>query len=104
VGFHAQQAVEKLLKALLNHRRVVYPRTHDLEILLKLLTKTGLIPPAEICAALALTPFAVNNRYGETPTIAAIEPSRETIQAWVVATRQWVDSLMGPPQTGRNET
>ncbi len=29
-GFHAQQAIEKLLKALIAFRGATYPRTHDL--------------------------------------------------------------------------
>ena len=30
IGFHAQQAVEKMLKAALTHNAVRYRRTHDL--------------------------------------------------------------------------
>jgi HEPN domain-containing protein len=37
IGFHAQQAVEKLLKALLAHYRLPYPRIHDLTELMDLL-------------------------------------------------------------------
>ena len=33
VGFHAQQAVEKALKAVLVLEGVSFPRTHDLELL-----------------------------------------------------------------------
>ena len=36
-GFHAQQAVEKALKAWVSFIGVEYPRIHDLEELLKLL-------------------------------------------------------------------
>ncbi|MGO9122175.1 MAG: HEPN domain-containing protein [Desulfomonilaceae bacterium] len=36
-GFHAQQAVEKSLKAWLSLRRIVYPKTHDLRVLMNLL-------------------------------------------------------------------
>jgi hypothetical protein len=32
IGFHAQQMVEKLLKALLVSRDQIYPLTHDLEV------------------------------------------------------------------------
>ena len=31
IGFHAQQAVEKLIKAVLAHRAIEYRRTHQLE-------------------------------------------------------------------------
>jgi hypothetical protein len=33
-GFHAQQAAEKLLKAILSHAGIEYPRTHQLAELL----------------------------------------------------------------------
>ena len=36
-GFHLQQAVEKSLKAWLAFKRVDYPKTHDLSLLLGLL-------------------------------------------------------------------
>jgi HEPN domain-containing protein len=35
LGFHAQQAAEKLLKALLACRGVDYPRTHNLRVLIE---------------------------------------------------------------------
>jgi HEPN domain-containing protein len=34
ICFHAQQAVEKYLKALLAHKGVDFPRTHDIDFLL----------------------------------------------------------------------
>ncbi len=40
-GFHAQQAVEKALKAWLAFLDVQYPRTHDLTLLLTLLEAHG---------------------------------------------------------------
>lgn len=41
VCFHAQQAVEKLMKALLIHRAIVPPRTHDLVELSRLLASAS---------------------------------------------------------------
>lgn len=37
IGFHAQQAVEKLLKAVLANLGIGYPRTHDIDRLVDLL-------------------------------------------------------------------
>jgi HEPN domain len=37
IGFHAQQAVEKLIKAALASRGIEYPRTHDIDRLVDLL-------------------------------------------------------------------
>ena len=45
VGFHAQQAVEKCLKAVLAKHRVEQRKTHDLQRLLDLLAKNNLPSP-----------------------------------------------------------
>ena len=46
LGFHAQQAVEKGLKAILSLRGVEFPRTHNLSMLLELLRRAGAaLPP-----------------------------------------------------------
>lgn len=63
VCFHAQQAVEKSLKALLLHRRVDFPFTHDLAELLDTMADAGIEVPAEIADADSLTPYAVETRY-----------------------------------------
>ena len=61
-GFHAQQAVEKTLKAWLSLKGVRYPHTHDLMALLDALADSG-----ENVAALLdlvdLNLFAVQYRY-----------------------------------------
>ena len=64
VGFHAQQAVEKAIKAVLEARGVDYPRTHDLARLLELLDASGGAPP-DRDEALALSPWAAEFRYGD---------------------------------------
>ncbi|MDP8241142.1 MAG: HEPN domain-containing protein [Candidatus Hatepunaea meridiana] len=38
VCFHAQQCIEKLLKAILIHHKVIPPKTHDLAVLNQLLS------------------------------------------------------------------
>lgn len=63
--FHAQQAVEKALKAVLMARRVHFRYTHDLEELWNLLSDAGLTPPQGIDAMRRLTPFAVELRYDD---------------------------------------
>ncbi len=40
-GFHAQQAIEKALKAWMAGRGLKYPLTHDIEALLELLKEAG---------------------------------------------------------------
>ena len=63
VGFHAQQAVEKALKAWLSFVSVQYPKTHDLELLLSLLANHGQTVPGEFQELTALSDFAVQYRY-----------------------------------------
>src|ERR1700732_2787627 len=42
IGFHAQQAVEKSLKAVLSLRGVEFPFTHDLDVLLEVCQARGI--------------------------------------------------------------
>ncbi|MBF0194361.1 MAG: HEPN domain-containing protein [Magnetococcales bacterium] len=65
-GFHAQQAIEKSLKAWLTSLKVAYPNTHDLHLLLVLLAenKQDLESMWDI---LEFTPFAVQLRYDWNP-------------------------------------
>jgi len=60
--YHAQQAAEKSLKAVLVHYGQVPPRTHSLTTLADALSSTRRIPP-EIQDAAALTAYAVMARY-----------------------------------------
>jgi HEPN domain-containing protein len=61
-GFHAQQAVEKALKAWLRSRGVEYPPTHDVFLLVDLLSRDG-VDVGSLYPMEALTPFAVQYRY-----------------------------------------
>ncbi|MBI4327176.1 MAG: HEPN domain-containing protein [Chloroflexi bacterium] len=63
VAFHAQQAVEKALKAVLVQYQVEFPKTHDLEQLLVLIKSAGLTWPPEMDKAKEFTPFAIQSRY-----------------------------------------
>jgi len=63
IAFHAQQAIEKSLKAILVEQQMEFPKTHDLEELFLLIKETGLTWPAEIERAKEFTPFAVQSRY-----------------------------------------
>lgn len=62
-GFHAQQAVEKLLKALFSERGLRYPRTHDLQLLHENLVAAGETLPAVPIPLTELNEYAVEYRY-----------------------------------------
>lgn len=63
IGFHAQQAIEKLLKALLIAKIIPFRRTHDLGELIDLCSEHGIDVPDELYDIDDLTPFAVEYRY-----------------------------------------
>ena len=63
VCFHAQQAVEKAIKAILASKRIVFPLVHDVEELLELTRQGGISVPTSVAEAGSLTPFAVQARY-----------------------------------------
>ena len=63
VCFHAQQAVEKALKAVLLFQKKDFPLTHDLEELADILKTSDIALPPEIDEIGSLTPYAVETRY-----------------------------------------
>ncbi len=64
-GFHAQQAVEKLLKARLVSLGVDYPKVHNLLTMVELLEASGDALPDDLTDLFKLTPFATTFRYEE---------------------------------------
>ena len=65
VGFHAQQAIEKSLKAVLAVRGLEIPRTHDLDLLTRLVARGSDELPEEFGDAKRLSPWAVATRYDD---------------------------------------
>jgi HEPN domain-containing protein len=97
ICFHAQQAVEKALKAVLLARRVEFPLTHDLEELLAILSDAGISVPADLQEAGALTPYAVETRYpgfwgeiSEMDMLQALELAQEALD--------WATGMIGSSQ------
>ncbi len=65
VNFHAQQAVEKSLKAVLYSHQIVFDRTHDLVKLAQLLGDHSIGLPVSSDQLRMLNPFAVTFRYDD---------------------------------------
>lgn len=63
VCFHAQQAAEKALKAVLVARQQRFPPVHDLEQLLEVARQAHIALPTWSDDLLVLTPYAVETRY-----------------------------------------
>lgn len=94
IGFHAQQALEKLLKAALAHAGVAPPRIHDLGELMARLADAGLSPPVSASEARALVPWAVEFRYDDVLDEGL---DRAAAHRSVVDLREWVDGLLDAP-------
>lgn len=86
MGFHAQQACEKLIKSVLVIHGVVLERTNDLAVLASLCDANGIQIPAEKDALRILNNFAVRFRYDTCPAalidIAATVALVDTLSAW----------------------
>ena len=90
-GFHAQQAVEKALKALLCFRDIDFPRTHDLESLFSRLSGSGVLPPFEGARLRPLTPYAVDFRYDDE--VSRLLTERD-MRALIADTLNFVDNAL----------
>ena len=92
-GFHAQQAVEKLLKAVLALKHVEYPRTHRLSELLDLIHGTDVGMPMEFEELRELTAFAVEFRYDALPEEPEAPLNKIAIRERIRKLREWVNTL-----------
>ena len=63
LGFHAQQAAEKMLKAALAYHQIKILFTHRLTDLIDSLRDHGVVFPQDLEEVRYLTPFAVEFRY-----------------------------------------
>jgi HEPN domain-containing protein len=91
VGFHAQQAVEKFLKAVLVTRGMVFAPTHDLARLAQALETNGTVLPVAIDALKRLNPYAVAFRYDDRD-IHTI--TRDDISALVVTIANFANATL----------
>lgn len=88
IGFCIQQAVEKSLKALLNHHQIQAPRTHDLTRLAELAAALDPAPPLDPELLMQAQPFAVAWRYDDEPQSIdrqALIVAAEALLDWVIA-------------------
>ncbi len=91
--FHAQQAAEKAIKAVLLGRDVRFPYTHDIAALLKLVRESGVTVPPNDKEGEALTAYGVAGRYpgmGET----VVESEHKTVFSVAANVVEWADALV----------
>lgn len=89
LGFHAQQAVEKALKAVLSGRGQAYPRTHNLVMLVELLRGTGIELPPDAEVFGNLTPYGVVLRYEDMVVDEPPSADPEAFEFIVTRTLTW---------------
>jgi HEPN domain-containing protein len=89
VGFHAQQAVEKAIKAVLVNCEVEIPLTHDIGYLVRLCSDVEELPDI-VATARWLTPWAGGWRYDteDSPIdwVAAVEVAEAAVE--------WCEALL----------
>ncbi len=93
VGFHAQQAIEKWLKALMARRGMDEARIHDIGRLLQLLENDGAKLPGNAGRLDDLTIYAVPMRYDE---LLDAEPlDRESTIELIDEVDRWAKNVLG---------
>lgn len=100
LGFHAQQAVEKMIKAVLAQSEIAYERTHNIAYLLKLLDDAGIDKPDEADDLPNLSPWAAELRYGRAPEAV---PDRGQMRTLVEQTKAWADAQLAASSSGESE-
>ena len=91
VGFHAQQSIEKALKAIGVLHGLEVRRTHDLVALAQALIDSGQTLPASMDQFRRLNPFAVEFRYDDEFNILVTRTELSNIVENVLG---WAQSLM----------
>jgi HEPN domain-containing protein len=89
--FHAQQAIEKALKAVLFSRSVEFRKTHDLFELADRLTKAGIDLPHNADELAQINPYAVELRYDDE-VITTL--NRETVETIATNTLTWARNII----------
>lgn len=96
--FHAQQAVEKALKAVLTAKGVPFRRIHELSELAQLLVDQGLSLPVPLEQLEALNPYAVVFRYDDTEIETLTRQQAQDIMDAVLA---WAEGIVSGADSGR---
>ncbi len=91
VGFHAQQAVEKWIKAVMASHGLPEEREHDLGLLLEILASAGIESPPGADWLDFLTVFAVSLRYDERLDLEPLD--REAVLVLVAEVGDWAEQL-----------
>ncbi len=91
IGFHCQQAAEKILKALLSDVGVRFRKTHEIGALMALLAQSGHGLPDQFQNLDMLTPFGAIYRYEDYDAVVSLNrhaarQSLRELRAWAETT------------------
>lgn len=100
--FHAQQAAEKALKAILIAYEAPIPRTHNLRTLLDLLP-AELPLPSDIQEAVGLSDYAVTSRYPGISEPIGAEEHREALDL-AEAVIYWAEHVIALKAQGSSDS
>jgi HEPN domain-containing protein len=93
IGFHAQQAVEKWLKAVIASRGARHEQTHDIDRLLERLEATGIEITLDRDRLPELTQYAVPLRYDELLDAESVD--RKALVVLVDEVDTWATAQLG---------
>jgi HEPN domain-containing protein len=94
VCFHAQQCIEKYIKAYLVLRQVRFPRTHDMKTLVELVPGRSR-PPLDAQEQERFSRYAVISRYPEDDRPPTLADAREAVKV-ARRVRVWCRKLLPP--------
>ena len=92
IGFHCQQAAEKMLKALLSDLGAAFHKTHELGALMDTLARSGAPLPGEFENLDTLTPFGAVYRYEDYDGTDSL--NRAETRALLKSLRSWVEDRL----------
>lgn len=98
VGFHAQQAIEKWLKAIIAGRGEAFDHTHDLRRLMILVARDLEEVPFDADAVIALTQYSAPLRYEDLLDAEPID--RDATVALIDEVGRWAEAQLpeAPPR------
>jgi HEPN domain-containing protein len=97
--FHAQQAAEKSIKAVLLHKGIRFPYTHNISRLTDLLNESRIPWPEELGRASKLTDYAMETRYPGPLEEVTEEEYRQAVE---IAQRvlEWAEHAIAESSSG----
>ena len=93
IGFHAQQAIEKWLKAVVAKGGGRVERTHDLDRLIEVAQINGQSLPVDADDVIALTQYAVPFRYDDLLDSPPLD--RQRTLTLITLIEDWANGLIG---------